>query len=129
MRIVGLWCSTTCTEAKDTLDSVPIWFIELLCILCRCLIFGSLPFQPPPSFLRPTLVRLCRHRCHLPCPCRVNYHMLPPPHTHTYPPLPLHSLSQVHNWLRRNILLYRILPSPNVCFHRLKPRLLSLCLR
>ena len=33
--IVGRWCSIPCTEATETLDSVPILFIALLCNHCR----------------------------------------------------------------------------------------------
>ena len=33
VRIVGQWCSTSCTEVKETLYSVPIWLITLCCIL------------------------------------------------------------------------------------------------
>ena len=29
VRILGRWCSIPCTEAQETLDSVPIW----LCLL------------------------------------------------------------------------------------------------
>ena len=52
VRVVGRWCSTPWTEAKYTLDSVPIWFGVLLCTRCSCPRSGSLPFQPP-SFILP----------------------------------------------------------------------------
>ena len=42
--IVGRWCYTPCIEAKETLDSVPIWFVALLCTHCSFPISSSLPF-------------------------------------------------------------------------------------
>ena len=50
--IVGRWCSTPCTEAKETIKSVPIWLIALLCTRYRCPSSGSLPFKSP-SFTPP----------------------------------------------------------------------------
>ena len=57
MLIVGQWCSTLCTEAKETLDSVPIW-------LLRCFVPVAVASDPgvfrfiypsftPPSHTRP----------------------------------------------------------------------------
>ena len=44
VRIVGRWCSTPYKESKETLDSIPIWFIALLFTRCHCLSSASLPF-------------------------------------------------------------------------------------
>ena len=44
MRIVGRWCHTLCKEAKETLESVPIWFIVLLCACQCCPRSGGIPF-------------------------------------------------------------------------------------
>ena len=55
--------------------------------------------------------------------------LFPPPHTYSCHPLPLHCVAQVQNRLPRNILQNRILNSPNVGFHWLKPCLLYRRLR
>ena len=47
MRILGRWCSITCTDAKETLDSVPIWLITLRFNCYRCPIPGVFRFNPP----------------------------------------------------------------------------------
>ena len=44
VQILGKWCSTLCTEAKETLDSVPIWFSFLLYIHCCCNRSGGIDF-------------------------------------------------------------------------------------
>ena len=51
MRIVGWCCSTSCTESKETLDYVPIWFSLLLCIRCWYSISRGLPFYPLPPHI------------------------------------------------------------------------------
>ena len=48
--IVGWWCSTPRTEAKETLYYVTIWFIVLLFTRCHIPRSESLSFQPP-SFI------------------------------------------------------------------------------
>ena len=49
--IVGWWCSTPCTNSKETLDSVPIWFSLLLCIRFWSSISRGLPFYPLPPHI------------------------------------------------------------------------------
>ena len=132
VRIIGRWRPTLCTEAKETLDSVPIQLSVLLCIRCCFHISGSFRTSillPPHLFLQPIFfcLRLCLHlRLHrLPCPCQVNSRLFPLPHPHLCPLLPLRRLTQVQNRSRLNILREHILTSTNVGLHRLKPRLHS----
>ena len=121
MRIVGWWCYTPYTEAKEKLDSVPIWFIEILCTHCCCPRSGVFRFNPPPLFLQPILIRLGLRRRRR----QVKSRLFPSRHPNLCSPFPLRHLSQVQNHPRCNILCNRILPSPNVVLHQLKPRLLS----
>ena len=88
---------------------------------------GVFHFNPPPLFIHTILIRLCCR--YLPCPHQINSCLIPPPHPHLCPPLPFRRLAQLHNRPHRNILHDRIMPSPNVDFFRLKPRLLSRQLR
>ena len=125
VRIVGWWCYIPCTESKETLYYVPIWFIALLCIHYRCPISRSIPCNPPTLLFHPLLVRLRRRRQCLPCLCQVNSCLFPPPHSHPLPLIPLCRLIKVQKWLHSNIMHRCILPSPNICLHRLKPRLRS----
>ena len=45
--VVGWWCSTPCTEVKDTLDSVPIWLKLSTLYSLPLSQLGSLYFFPP----------------------------------------------------------------------------------
>ena len=70
MRIVGCWCYTSCTDSKDTLDSVPILLIVLICTHYCCPNSGIPPFWSPsftPAF-HPRLSPLTPSPSHLPQP-------------------------------------------------------------
>ena len=85
VRIVSQWCPTPNTEAKETLDSVPIWFSFLICIRCCFPSSGVFHFNPPsPIFLQTILIRLHCRRHNIPFSFQVNYRILlpPPPHPH-----------------------------------------------
>ena len=86
---------------------------------------SSLPLFPW-SLFPPILIRFCRRRRCLPGPCQVYYRLLPPLHTHLRPWCSLHPLTQVQNIYRRYELCNHVLLSPNVFFHLLESRLLSL---
>ena len=86
---------------------------------------GVFRFNPPPLILQPILIHLlCRHRP-LPLTRQVKSCLLPLPHPHPCTLIPIHHLKKVHKQSCSNIMRDRILPSPNICLHRLKPCLLS----
>ena len=93
MHISGRWCSTHCTEAKDTLDSVSYLVnFATLYFIFRCPSPGVF-LSPPPSLPSPLLFRECR--CRLPRPCQVNSLLFPPPHLNSRPRSPLRHLTWV----------------------------------
>ena len=106
-----------------------MYLVGLVCYFAPIAVspaLGVLRFNTPPLFLQTILVRLCRRLRHLPCTLQVKERLLPPPHPHPFPPILLFHIPQVHNWSNHSILGDRIIPSPNVGFHRIKPRLISL---
>ena len=83
----------------------------------------SLPIYPL-SLLHPIPVLLRYHLCSIPCPCQVKSHLPPIPNPHLSPRFTLRLLTQVQKRSCSYELRDRVLPSPNLLFHRLKSRLL-----
>ena len=120
--ILWWWCSAPYIESKLTLDSVPIWLIMLRCTLYRCPIPGVFHFIPPPLLFHTILLRLFR-RWLIPCPWHINARLFPPHHPLPFPLCPIFCLTEVQKRSRSNVLCNRVMPSPNVRIHCLKPRL------
>ena len=93
MRIVGQWCSTSCIEAKETLDSVPYLINFATFYFLFHFTSSGVFLSSPPLLLSPLLFR--HHKCRLPRPCWFNSLMVPPPHPDSPPRSPLRPLTQV----------------------------------
>ena len=96
MHIVGRWCFTPYTEAKETLYSVPKW-LNLLLIQFTDALARKSYFYPSLSLFLPVLFRLrrCCRRLRLPCLHQVNVRLILPSHTHLCPWCPIRPLPQV----------------------------------
>ena len=91
-------------------------FTLYCCSVPRLLFYFLLSiFSPVPSR---------RLRWFFPRPRQVNSLLFPPPHPYSRPRSPFISLTQVYQWLRRDVLCDRVLPPPDVFLHCQEPRLL-----
>ena len=113
-----------CTEAKETLYSVYIWLVALLCPRYRCPRYGYLPFHPLlfSSILSLSASASVAAAKSMPV---YSHHHIP---THA-PLIPLRRLSEVQKQSCSNVLCDHILPPPDVRLHRFQPQILSRCLR
>ena len=78
MRTVGRWCSTPCTEAKETLDYVPELVMDRYFVLATVAPSQYSSFTSPPSLFFPILFHL--RRCQFPLPRQIKDLLFPSPH-------------------------------------------------